>query len=159
MDLMITIAAIGEHGPLGRPVAEQVDLAEPCRPYAGGTPSNRVEERLMTRLGVSVREAAWLLTLTETRVRRLAKRGTLRYAIPPTRISVESLRALSPQDELLPLREAALVAVLSGRARVPAAPSPDARPAPITTFAAYLTTTDTGEQPARNVRSCRNNDR
>jgi hypothetical protein len=28
MDLMITIAAIGEHGPLGRTVAVQVDLAD-----------------------------------------------------------------------------------------------------------------------------------
>ena len=95
----------------------------------------------MTRLGVSVREAAWLLSKTETRVRRLAKSGTLRYAIPPTRISSESLRALFPPDELLPLREAALVAVVSGRARVPASPSPDAPPAPITDLAHYLTTT------------------
>ena len=93
----------------------------------------------MTRLGVSVREAAWLLSETETRVRRLAKSGTLRYAIPPTRISVESLRALFPQDEPLPLREAALVAVVSGRARVPASPSPDVQPAPITELARYLT--------------------
>ena len=113
----------------------------------------------MTRLGVRVREAAWLLSCTETQVRRLAKRGTLDYAIAWTRITAESIRSALPHDEFRPLRKAALDALLLGRVRVPAAPSPDARPAPITTFAAYLTTTDTREQPPRNVRSCRNNDR
>jgi hypothetical protein len=94
-----------------------------------------------------VRETAWLLSQSETRVRRLAKRGTLRYAIPRTRISVESLRALFPKDELLPLREAALAAVISGRVRVPAPASPDSPPASITDLARYLTTTTLGHRP------------
>jgi hypothetical protein len=89
----------------------------------------------MKRLGVSVREAAWLLSNTETRVRRLAKRGTLDYAVAWSRITPASIRAAFPTDEFRPLREAALDAILTGRVSVPAAPSPDARPAPINNFA------------------------
>ena len=73
-------------------------------------------------LGLSVRETGWLLSRTEPQVRRLIQNGRLRYAVRPTRLSTESVRALFAEDSLRPIRETALTAILDGRLRVPAPP-------------------------------------
>jgi hypothetical protein len=104
------------------------------------------------RLGVTTREAGWLLSQGESTIRRLVRRGLLVHAVAPTLISVASLRVCLPDDELRPLREAALDALLNGRLRVPAPPTRYARPAPITNLARYLTTTPLDHRTA-DVRS------
>lgn len=83
-------------------------------------------------LGLSVREAGWLLSRTEPQIRRLIQSGRLSYAVRPTRLSTESVRALFGEDFLRPIRETALTAILQGRVRVPAPPKRYAKPRPIT---------------------------
>jgi hypothetical protein len=104
------------------------------------------------RLGVTTREAGWLLSLGEARVRRLLRHGILVHAVARTLISGASLRAYLPNDELRPVREAALNALLDGRLSVPAPPTRYARPAPITEFTRYLTTNH--DHPERAFLSC-----
>jgi hypothetical protein len=87
--------------------------------------------------GLTIREAGWL-SLAEPAVRSLLGRGLLRYAVVPTRISADSVRALLPDAELRPPREAALHAVVDGRVVVPAPPTRYAPPVPITRLVAYL---------------------
>jgi hypothetical protein len=107
---------------------------------------------MTTRLGVTVREAGWLLSLDEAHVRRLLGRGHLRYAVTPSHLSPESVRALLPDDQLRPLREAALDALLHGRLEVPAPATRYAAPAPITELASYLTTNhDTHHRSERSI--------
>ena len=85
------------------------------------------------RIGVTVREAGWLLTRNEAQVRRLVQKGKLAYAVHPTRLTVESVASLFPDDDALrPIREAALAAVLEGRCRVPTPIRRYAKPVPIT---------------------------
>jgi hypothetical protein len=84
------------------------------------------------KLGLSVREAAWLLGRSEPQVRRLLQAGVLAVAVAPARISPESLDALFPRDEYLGLREAALEAILTGHLEAPRPETRYARPAPIT---------------------------
>ena len=86
----------------------------------------------MMRIGVSIREAGWLLSRGEAQVRRAVASGKLRYAVRPTQLSAESVRAAFPDDHLRPLREAALSAVLQGRVGVPPPPSRYRGPLPIT---------------------------
>jgi hypothetical protein len=84
------------------------------------------------RIGVTIRETGWLLSRTESQVRRLVRTGQLRYAVSPTRLCAESVRALFADDALRPLREAALTAILEGRVQVPSPSTRYARPLPIT---------------------------
>lgn len=84
------------------------------------------------RIGVTIREAGWLLTRSESQVRRLVHAGKLVYAVRPTRLCVESLRSFFPDDALRPIREAALAAVLEGRVRVLTPTTRYAKPVPIT---------------------------
>ncbi len=86
---------------------------------------------IASHIGVTVREAGWLLAKSEGQVRRLLHAGDLEYAVRPTRITSASVQAHFAQDSLLPLRVAALLAVLEGRARVPAPATRYARPLPI----------------------------
>jgi hypothetical protein len=58
--------------------------------------------------------------------------GKLVYAVQPTRLCADSVRRLFPDDDLRPIREAALAAVLQGRIRVPAPTPRYAKPVPIT---------------------------
>jgi hypothetical protein len=90
------------------------------------------------RIGVTIREAGWLLTRSESQVRRLVRTGELSYAVRPTRLTVESVGSRFPDDALRPLREAALTAVLEGRVRVPPPITRYARPVPITELARLL---------------------
>jgi hypothetical protein len=90
------------------------------------------------RIGVTVREAGWLLTRNEAQVRRLVNKGKLAYAVRPTRLTVESVASLFPDDALRPIREAALAAVLEGRCRVPTPIRRYAGPVPITELARLL---------------------
>lgn len=90
------------------------------------------------RIGVSTREAGWLLSRSESQVRRLLKTGELAYAVRPTRLTVESVSTRFPDDALRPVREAALAAILQGRMRAPAPTTRYARPAPITELARLL---------------------
>jgi hypothetical protein len=84
------------------------------------------------RIGVSTRDAGWLISRSEPQVRRLVQVGKLVYAVQPTRLCAESVRRLFPDDALRPIREAALAAVLEGRIRVPATTPRYAKPLPIT---------------------------
>lgn len=90
------------------------------------------------RIGLSIRETGWLLSRSESQVRRLVKAGRLSYAVEPTRLAAESVRALFPDDRLRPVREAALTAVLNDRLRVPAPATRYARPVPIAEFPRLL---------------------
>jgi NAD(P)-dependent dehydrogenase (short-subunit alcohol dehydrogenase family) len=89
-------------------------------------------------VGVTIREAGWLLTRSESQVRRLVQTGTLVYAVRPTRLTVESVSALFSDDALRPIREAALATILEGRLRAPAPIARYARPVPITELARLL---------------------
>jgi hypothetical protein len=84
------------------------------------------------RIGVSVREAGWILSRSESQVRRFLQTGRLVYAVRPTRLCADSVRALFPDDGLRPIREAALTAVAEGVVRAPAPATRYARPVPIT---------------------------
>jgi hypothetical protein len=95
------------------------------------------------RIGVTIREAGWLLSRTESQVRRLVQTGKLVYAVRPTRLSVESVSNRFPDDALRPIREAALAAILQGRVRVPAPIARYARPVPITELARLLAEANT----------------
>jgi hypothetical protein len=81
---------------------------------------------------VTIREAGWLLTRSEPQVRRLMQADKLVYAVRPTRLTVESVANLFPDDALRPIRKAALAAILQGRVRAPAPSTRYARPVPIT---------------------------
>jgi hypothetical protein len=102
------------------------------------------------RIGVSVREAGWLLSRSESQVRRLVQAGTLVYAVCPTRLCTESVSGLFSNDALRPIREAALTAVLEGRARVPAPATRYAKPVPITELPRLLQEA-TSPQPRPNT--------
>lgn len=84
------------------------------------------------RVGITIREAGWLLSRTESQVRRLIHAGRLDFAVFPTRLSAQSVRAMFADDCLRPVREAALSAVLDGRVRVPAPSTRYAPPLPVT---------------------------
>lgn len=84
------------------------------------------------RIGLTIRETGWLLSLSESRVRRLVQAGRLVYAVYPTRLCVESVRSLFADDALRLIREAALAAVLEGRMRAPRPVKRYAKPVPIT---------------------------
>jgi hypothetical protein len=84
------------------------------------------------KLGVSIREAGWLLGKSEPQVRRLLRAGQLELAVPPARITPASVAALFPTDEYQSLRQAAMTAILECRIKVPAPATRYARPAPIT---------------------------
>lgn len=90
------------------------------------------------RIGLSIREAGWLLSRSESQIRRLIQAGTLAYAVQPTRLCAKGVRALFPNDHLYPVRDAALAAVLEGRVRVPVPGTRYARPLPITEFPRLL---------------------
>jgi hypothetical protein len=102
------------------------------------------------KIGVSVREAGWLLSRSESRVRRLVRSGGLAYAVRPSRLCDEDVRALFADDPLRPIREAALAAVLQGRVQVPAPTPRYAKPLPITELPRLLReATYTTEQSVR----------
>jgi hypothetical protein len=84
------------------------------------------------RIGLTVKEVAWVLSRSESQVRRLLVAGHLAYAVQPTRVSSDSVRALFPDDQLSPVRESALVALLDDRVEAPAPASRYATPSPIT---------------------------
>jgi hypothetical protein len=84
------------------------------------------------RIGLTVKEVAWVLSRSESQVRRLLMAGRLAYAVQPTRVSSDSVRALFPHDQLSPVRESALVALLDDRVEAPVPASRYATPSPIT---------------------------
>jgi hypothetical protein len=90
------------------------------------------------RLGVTVREAGWLFSMRESRVRRLVTAGVIRRAVAPGHLSPDGVRRLFPDDGFRPLREAALEAVLENRIYVPTPATRYARPTPITSLPDYL---------------------
>jgi excisionase family DNA binding protein len=104
------------------------------------------------RIGLTIREAAWLLSRTESQVRRLIHAGRLRYTVRPTRLCGGSVRALFADDALRPIREAALTAILEGRVHVPAPSIRYARPLPITELHRLLREVD-HPQPTSDVLS------
>ncbi len=99
------------------------------------------------RIGVSTREAGWLISRSEPQVRRLVQTGQLVYGVQPTRLCAESVRRLFPDDALRPIREAALAAVLQGRIRVPATTPRYAQPLPITELPRLLRDANNNTQP------------
>jgi hypothetical protein len=112
------------------------------------------------RVGVTIREAGWLLTRSESRVRRLVQKGKLVYAVRPTRLTVESVSSRFPDDALRPIREAALAAILQGRMRTPAPITRYARPVPITELARLLAEANTARATSNRVFDASpNNDR
>lgn len=103
------------------------------------------------RVGVTIREAGWLLTRSESQVRRLVQTGKLVYAVRPTRLTVESVCGLFPDDASRPIREAALTAILDGRVRAPAPITRYARPVPITELARLLAGANTARTTSNGV--------
>jgi hypothetical protein len=93
------------------------------------------------RIGLSVREAAWLLALSESQIRRRIARGELDWAVAPGRLNATRVRALFPDDEFHPLRNATIDLLLAGRLRIPPPASRYAKPGPITDLARHLNTT------------------
>ena len=86
----------------------------------------------MEAIGVTTREAGWLLELSEPQVRSLLRRGRLRLSAPGC-IDPETVRDLFADDDaLLELRMAALAYILAGRVTVPAPETRYAQPRPIT---------------------------
>lgn len=74
---------------------------------------------MTTSIGLSVRETAWLLSLSESQVRYRLRIGRLSYAVKPKQVSVESVRAFFRDDPLAEVRERVLLAVLHGGAEPP----------------------------------------
>src|SRR5262245_36892778 len=70
-------------------------------------------------LGLSVRETAWLLSLSESQVRYQLRVGLLSYAVKPTLVSVESVRAFYSKDPFAELRDIVLHRVLIGESQPP----------------------------------------
>jgi hypothetical protein len=103
------------------------------------------------RIGVTIREAGWLLTRSEPQVRRLVRVGKLVFAVRPTRLTVESVSALFPDDALRPIRDAALASILQGRMRAPAPATRYARPVPITELARLLAEANTARPTSNRV--------
>ena len=103
----------------------------------------------MTKIGVSVREAGWLLSLSESQVRRLVGANRISYAVEPTRLSAHAVSACFPNDHLRPTREAALKAILERRIHVPAPVSRYAKPAPITDLPHLIRQANLIEQSVR----------
>ena len=81
-----------------------------------------------TPLGLTVREAAWLLTLSEAQVRRRLASGALSWAVRPRLISVASVRASYPDDLTWGVRERALERLLAGEVAPPPVATRYARP-------------------------------
>jgi hypothetical protein len=79
------------------------------------------------RLGLSVNEVAWLLTLSESQVRYQLRVGRLSYVVPPRLVSVESVRAFFPFDDLLEVREHVLARLVRGDLEAPRSASRYAR--------------------------------
>jgi hypothetical protein len=67
-----------------------------------------------SRIGVSVCEAAFLLSLSESQVRYRLRTGRLGWAVKPSRVEVESLRHAFPNDATRQLRERVLGRLLVG---------------------------------------------
>ena len=86
---------------------------------------------MASHIGVTVREAGWILGKSEPQVRRLLASGTLEYAVIPTRVTSTSVELLLPEDALRELRRAALTAIVEGRLRAPIPESRYAKPASI----------------------------
>jgi len=84
------------------------------------------------RLGLSTREAGWILTLSEPRVRRLLAQGLLQWVGGPGRIDPHSVRRMIQPDPTSALRHAAVTYVLAGRVSVPAPATRNATPISIT---------------------------
>jgi len=70
-------------------------------------------------IGLSVREAAWLLTMSEQQIRYRLRTGLLEYAVRPTLVSVESIRALFADGRLREVRECVLTRLLLGEVEAP----------------------------------------
>ncbi|HEY8776901.1 MAG TPA: hypothetical protein VIM33_10555 [Gaiellaceae bacterium] len=62
----------------------------------------------MRKIGLSVREAGWLLSKSEPQVRRLLAKGQLEYAVQLTLVDPDSIRRLFARDSSLNLRALAL---------------------------------------------------
>jgi hypothetical protein len=95
------------------------------------------------RVGVTIREAGWLLSRSESQVRRLVQKGELVYAVHPKRLTVESVSGRFPDDALRPIRQAALAAIVQDRMRAPAPITRYARPVPITDLPRLLAEANT----------------
>jgi hypothetical protein len=84
------------------------------------------------RVGLSVREAAWLLGWSESQARRRLASGQLALAVAPARIDPRSIERLLPQGAHGELARHVLRELLVGRISAPRPASRYARPAPIT---------------------------
>lgn len=66
------------------------------------------------RIGLTVLEAAWLLSTTESQILQLIALGTLEAANEIGLISIRSVQNAFPVDPVRPLRERALERLLAG---------------------------------------------
>jgi hypothetical protein len=89
---------------------------------------------MMKKLGLTTRETAWVLGLSESQVRRLLAAGSLQYAVSRRLVDPASAVQLMPADVLLALRMAAMDALLDRRIKTPAPATRYAVPPPITRF-------------------------
>ena len=88
--------------------------------------------------GLSVRQAAWLLTMSEQQIRYRLRTGRLKYMVRPSLITIESVRALFPDEPLREVRERVLGRLLRGEVEAPATPTPYAKHSIHTLIAATL---------------------
>ena len=82
----------------------------------------RIDKR--PRLGLRVREAAWVLGLSEPQVRRMLRSGLLVWIVDRRRVDPASVHTSIPRDSTYNLRVLAMEHLLAGRID---APSPEAR--------------------------------
>lgn len=102
---------------------------------AGATldrPTHRVARSTRSRVGLSVREAAWILGWSESQARRRLASGQLALAVAPSRIDPRSIEYLLPHGAQGELARHVLSELLAGRILAPRPASRYARPAPIT---------------------------
>ena len=92
----------------------------------------RVARSTRSRVGLSVREAAWILGWSEPQARRRLASGQLAFAVAPGRIDPRSIERLLPEGARGELARHVLREVVAGRISAPRPVSRYARPDPIT---------------------------
>lgn len=90
------------------------------------------------RIGLTVLEAAWLLSISELRVLHLIAADILEGADGIGLISIQSVRDIFPVDRLKPVRERALERLLAGEVRAYELPDPSGTHSPNEVIAATL---------------------
>lgn len=85
----------------------------------------------MEKIGLSVVEVGWVLGKTESQIRRMLKKGVLRYAAGNRKIDPDVVWEQLPADESRELRSLALWALIRRQIGVPMPGSRFGPPAPI----------------------------